>query len=132
MSRALLVLLTDDIRQRAVRWILKAPPGTRVEFKRKKRTLPQNERFWAMLTDVADQREHGGRKYTADAWKIIFMAAIGCEVQFIPSLDGKGVVPWGQSSADLSKEEMSDLIDFIACWGAQNGVIFQDEKRVAA
>ncbi len=75
-----------------------------------------------MLTDVAAQAEHNGRKYPADAWKLIFMAAIGREVQFIPALDDKTFIPWGQSSSDLSRAEMTALIDFIDAWCAQNGV----------
>lgn len=79
--------------------------------------------MWAMLTDIAAQKEHSGRKYTPDQWKILFLHAIGREVQFIPSLDNKTFLPWGQSSSDLSKKEMGDLIDFIDAWCAQNGVI---------
>jgi len=48
-------------------------------------------------------------------------------VQFLPSLDNSTFIPWGQSSSDLSKEEMSELIEFIAAWGAQNGVTFADD-----
>jgi len=91
-----------------------------------KRSLPQNDRMWAMLTDIAAQKDHMGRKYPPDGWKLIFMAAIGREIQFIPSLDGRAFIPWGQSSSDLSKQEMTDLIDFMAAWGAESGVTFHD------
>src|SRR5688572_20680701 len=107
MSRALLVLRTEAERRKAVHWIDKAPPGTRVEFKAPRRTLDQNSRMWAMLTDVAEQAEHNGRRYTPDQWKVLFMHACGREIQFIPALDGSTFIPWGQSSSDLSKEEMS-------------------------
>jgi hypothetical protein len=126
MSRALLVLTTDEARQKAVTWVNKAPVGTRVEFKASKRSLPQNDRMWAMLTDIAAQKEHGGRKYTPDQWKVLFLSACGQEVQFIPALDGKTFLPWGQSSSDLSKQEMTDLIEFMLVWGSENGVTFQD------
>lgn len=85
-----------------------------------------------MLTDVAAQKEHNGRRYTPDQWKVIFMAAIGREVQFIPSLDGKAFIPWGQSSSDLSREEMGNLIDFIDSWGAKNGVTFHGPHEVSS
>lgn len=102
---------------------------TRVEFKSTKRSLPQNSLFWAMLTDVAAHKEHNGRKYTPDQWKLLFLCAIGREMQFIPSLDNKTFIPWGNSSSDLSKEEMTALIEFIAAWGAENGVVFHGEKQ---
>lgn len=130
MSRALLVLSNADVRKRAIAWIQKAPDGTRVEYKAPKRSLDQNALLWSMLTDIASQKEHGGRKYTSEQWKVIFLAAIGREVQFIPSLDGKTFIPWGQSSSDLSKHEMSQLIDFMSAWGAENGVKFHDRAEV--
>lgn len=126
MSRALLILRAQTDRARASKWLQDAPWGTRVEFKGPKRTLPQNDRLWAALTDVARQAEHNGRRYTPDQWKVLFMHACGREVQFIPSLDGSTFIPWGQSSSDLSKQEMSELIDFIAAWGAEHGIEFND------
>lgn len=126
MTRYLVVLYSDFDRAKAINFIRKAPEGTRVELKAAKRSLPQNDRMWAMLSDVATQKEHNGRKYTPDMWKIIFMHACGREVQFIPALDHKTFIPFGQSSSDLSKQEMSELIDFIHAWGAENGVVFHD------
>jgi hypothetical protein len=131
MSRALVTVHSDRDRNRAASWAMQAPAGTRIEFKEAKRTLPQNDRMWAMLTDVATQKEHAGRKYTPDQWKILFMHACGREVQFIPSLDNSTFIPWGQSSSDLSKGEMADLLDFIAQWGAEHGVVFHDPAEAA-
>lgn len=125
-SRATLILVTPEIRQRATNWVAKLPVGTRVEFKAPKRTLPQNDRMWAMLTDIAAQKLHAGRKYTPDQWKVLFMHACGREVQFIPALDNSTFIPWGQSSSDLSKEEMTDLIEFLFSWGSENGVVWTD------
>ena len=126
MSRALVTIRGAAERARVARWAAQAPYGTRVEFRATKRSIPQNDRMWAMLTDVATQKEHGGRRYTPDQWKCLFMHACGREVQFIPSLDGSTFIPWGQRSSELSKDEMSDLIEFIKHWGAENGVVFND------
>jgi hypothetical protein len=100
--------------------------GARIEFKAPKRTLDQNSLLWAALTDVAQQVDHMGQRYSPDEWKILFMHACGREVRFLPGLDGKTFVPWGQSSSDLSKQEMTDLIEFIFSWGAEHGVTFND------
>lgn len=132
MSRALVVLNTAADRQKVASWAQKAPWGTRIEFKATKRTLDQNSRMWAMLTDVATQTEHAGRRYTPDQWKILFMHACGREVQFLPSLDGSTFIPWGQSSSDLSKEEMTALIEFIFAWGAEHGVTFHEPATESA
>lgn len=131
MSRALISICSNADRDRATKWIAQAPAGTRIEFKAAKRSLEQNSRMWAMLTDVATQKEHAGRKYTPDQWKILFMHACGREVQFIPALDNSTFIPWGQSSSDLSKSEMTELIEFIFAWGAEHGVVFHDQESVA-
>jgi hypothetical protein len=127
MSRHVLTLYGAADRQRAHRYIGAAPFGTRVELKAAKRTLPQNDRMWAMLTDIARQKEHNGRKYTPDTWKALFMHALGRECPFVPALDGQGFLPLGYRSSDLSKGEMSDLIEFMLAWGAENGVEFHDQ-----
>jgi hypothetical protein len=132
MSRALLVINSPEARAKASAWVRKAPPNTRIEFKAFKRSLQQNDRMWAMLTDVAQQATHMGRKYTPDQWKVLFMHACGREVQFIPSLDGSTFIPWGQSSSDLSKQEMTELIEFMFAWGAENNIKFQEPQESAA
>ena len=132
MSRALLILDSATMRERAINWIGIAPDGTRVEFKQPKRSLDQNALMWSLLTQVASQKEHCGRKYTPDQWKALFMHACGREIQFLPSLDGSTFIPWGNRSSDLSKVEMTDLIEFILSWGAQNGVRFREAEEAAA
>ena len=129
MGRALLVLTTDADRRKATEWIAKAPVGTRVEFKASKRSLPQNDRFWAMLTDISQQREHYGRKYKPDVWKAIMMQAWGKEhPQYVPGIDENDVVVLGYSSSDLSKEEMSDLMEFMSAWCAENGITLHEPE----
>jgi hypothetical protein len=52
-----------------------------------KRTLDQNNKLWAMLTDVSVAMPLG-RRHTPDDWKAIFMNACGWECQFVEGLDG--------------------------------------------
>lgn len=132
MSRHLITLYTEEDRKRARTYVNSAPLGTRVEFKALKRSLPQNDLMWAMLTDISAQKKHGDRQYTPDQWKVIFMHAVGKEVQFIPSLDGSTFIPWGQSSSDLSRQEMTALIDFMDAWCAQSGVVLHAPREQVA
>ena len=131
-DRAALVLNSPEARERGVLWCRKLPDGTRVEFKRAKRTIPQNSMMWSLLTDVSKQVEHGGRRYSPEDWKSLFMHALGQEVRFLPALNGQGFVPIGYRSSDLSKAEMTDLIELIFQWGAEHGVTFHDERQEAA
>jgi hypothetical protein len=126
MSRATLVLVSDAIRARAHAWIDRAPRETRVEFKAPKRTLPQNARMWAMLTDISVQVAWHGVRLTPDDWKLIFLDGLKTELRLVPNLHGNGFTNLGRSSSDLSKEEMGDLMELIAAFGADHGVIFHD------
>ena len=132
MSRALVTIKGAADRARIATWASKAPFGTRVEFKQTKRSLPQNDRMWAMLTDIARQLPWHGQKLAPDDWKLVFLDALKREVRFVPALDGTGFVNLGRSSSDLSKGEMSDLIEIIAAFGASHGVSFGDDQEQAA
>ena len=134
MSRALLILSNDAIRAKATAWVRQAPAGTRVEFKEAVRTLDQNALMWVLLTKISQQKRHHGVKLPPDSWRLLFLDALTAELQIMPSLDGKRVVPLRRTS-DLSKAEMSALIEVIYAWGAQEGVDFSDEpaaQRVSA
>jgi hypothetical protein len=127
MTRALLVLSSDEIRNKAVAWIRAAPPQTRVEFRAPKRTIPQNARMWAMLSEIAEQVPWHGLKLTPDDWKLIFLDGLKKELRLVPNIDGNGFVNLGRSSSDLSKQEMGDLMELIAMFGAKHGVRFSME-----
>ncbi len=131
MSRALITIKTNADREKAAAWAIKAPDGTRVEFKATKRSIPQNARLWAMLTDVAQQLPWHGQKLKAEDWKYVFLDALKEAARTVPNIDGTGFVNLRRSS-DLSKEEMSELIDLIAAFGAQNGVKFGGDQESAA
>jgi hypothetical protein len=126
MTRAVLVLSSPEVRQKAAHWVSRLPDGTRVEFKETKRSIPQNDRLWAMLTDIAAQVKWHGLRLAADDWKLLFLDALKREVRMVPNLDGNGFVSLGRSSSDLSKAEMTDLIDLIHAFGANHNVVFHD------
>lgn len=131
MSRALLVLAGQTERDRAVKWVRGAPVNTRVTFQEPKRTLEQSAKMWAMLTEVARQVVWHGQRLTPDDFKLIFLDALKREVRMVPALDDRGFVNLGRSSSDLSREEMSDLLELIYEWGARNGVVFSDGEKSA-
>jgi len=122
MSRALLVLWNDAMRAKAIDWIRRAPKDTRVEFRGPKRTLDQNARLWAMLTEVSGQLQWHGQRLTPEDWKQVFLAALKQELRIVPNIHGDGFVQLGRSSSDLSKEEMSDLMTIIEAFAARYGV----------
>lgn len=131
MSRYFITLRSQADRDRAQRVIAAAPGGTRVEIKAVKRSIPQNDRMWAMLTEVAQQLPWHGVTLRPDDWKLIFLDSLKREARLVPNLDGSGFVDISRSSSDLSKSEMGDLIELIFEFGSRHGVKFQDDAVAA-
>lgn len=131
MSRATVIITGELDRERIAKWARGVPLGTRVEFKEIKRTTPQNDRMWAMLTDIAQQVKYHGVRLTTDDWKLVFLDALKREIRMVPNLDGTGFVNLGRSSSDLSKSEMTDLIELIFAFGAKHEVTFHDQRAAA-
>lgn len=129
MPRAVIVLNGDADRIRATAWARKLPTGTRIEFKAPKRSLPQNDKMWSMLTDIATQLPWHGIKLSPDDWKLIFLDSLKRELRTVPNIDGSGFVNLGRSSSDLSKAEMTDLIDLMHMFGANHNVVFHDTQN---
>lgn len=123
---ATLILRNDNIKATAHKWIEVAPPDTVVKFYKPKRTIDQNDKMWAMLTEVSQQTTLRGGKKTSEQWKLIFMQACGHEIKFEEGLEEGVFFPIGHSSSRLSKDHMSQLIEFIYWFGAENGVKFND------
>lgn len=92
------------------------------------RTLEQNDKMWAMLTDVALARPEG-RKWTTETWKCAFMHSLGHEVQFAEGLDNSGPFPLGFKSSKLNKKQMSDLIEVIYEYGSRHNVEWSEKAE---
>ena len=99
-----------------------------VEIKPETRTLAQNARLWAMLTDVSKQVNWYGRKLSEEEWKHVFTASLAKQ-DVVPGIDG-GFVVLGKSTSKMTKPEMSELQDLIEAFGAQQGVRFTAPEYV--
>lgn len=122
-------VILDTPRQRkiAAEIIAIAPQGAVVTVKAASRTTDQNAKFYAMLSDISRAKPEG-KRHTPDTWKALLMKACGHAVQFVNGLDGEPF-PIGFRSSRLSKEQMSELIEFAYFYGAQHGVAWSDEAR---
>ena len=128
MSRALLTLANDAVRQQAHNWIAKAPQGTRVEFKAPRRSLDQNALMWARLQAIASQVEWYGTKLSSDDWKDVFTASLR-KARVVPGLDPGTYVPLGMRTSDMTKEEMTSLLELIGAFAAEHNVNFYGERQ---
>jgi hypothetical protein len=87
--------------------------------------------MWALLSEIANQVQHKGQRYSADQWKVLLMDVCGHEIQLLPSLvEGKGIVPYGGRSSHMTVAQMAELIEFIRYWGTEHGVKFADMEGI--
>ena len=104
----------DAALQGSRRWVLSIKPETR--------SLQQNARLWAMLTDISQQVDWYGRKLSPENWKHVFSAALKKQ-DVVPGLDG-GFVVLGLSTSKMTVGEMAELQELMEAFGAENGVRF--------
>lgn len=95
-----------------------------LEVKPETRSMAQNARLWAMLTDISQQVDWYGRKLSPEEWKHVFSASLKKQ-DVVPGLDG-GFVVLGLSTSKMTKGEMSDLQALMEAFGADKGVIFHE------
>ena len=108
----------------AKRLIDAAPDYAVATIKAADRSLDQNAKLWAMISDISTAMPDG-RRHTPEVWKCLFMSACGHAVQFENGLDG-APFPIGFRSSRLSKFQMSELIEFITAYAAQKGVVLHE------
>jgi hypothetical protein len=126
-DRQFFSLVHDMARQMAVRAVTRAPAGYVVEVKPKTRTLDQNAKLWALLTDLSEQVNWHGQKLTSDEWKIVMTASIRRQ-RVLPGIDG-GFVAIGESTSKMTVKEFSDLVELIHAFGAQHEVRFSGSEE---
>lgn len=62
------------------------------------RSLDQNAKLWAMLSDIA-QAKPEGRTMAPEMWKAAFMSALGYEIVWQPGIDNAPAFPAGFSGS---------------------------------
>lgn len=98
-----------------------------------KRSLPQNQLMWSILSDLSKQVPWHGEKLTKEEYKDLLTAGLKKQ-RAIPGIDG-GFVVLGTSTSKMTKQEMTDLITLAHAFGDERGVkwsptsIGQDDER---
>lgn len=94
-----------------------------VEVKPETRSLEQNARLWAMLTEISEQVDWYGRRLSPEDWKHVFTASLR-KLDVVPNLDGTGFVALGMSTSKMTRREMAELQELMEAFGAERGVRF--------
>lgn len=125
MAGQTVILVGPSQRDHAKKLIDLAPPMAVVSIKQHTRTLEQNAKLWAMLSDISRQAPQG-RKMVPETWKALFMHQLGFEQRFEAALDGNGFVPLGFKTSQLNIGQMSDLIELMYRYGVEQNIIWSE------
>lgn len=91
----------------------------------------QEEKYHAMIGEVAKQAQHLGASWQAEDWKRLLIDKFARETgrthgKVIPNLDKTGVVEVGIQSRKFSTSDGSEFIEWLHAWGAENGITYSD------
>ena len=96
-----------------------------MEIKPVTRSLEQNAKMWACLTDISKQVNWYGHKLSPDDWKHVLSATLRKQ-KAVPGIDG-GFVVVGLSTSQMTIAEMSEMIELAHAFGADQGVMFHEQ-----
>lgn len=131
MSKRIFRLVHLEARKRAAQCIAEAPDGHIVTVAEPTRSLEQNARLWAMLSDLSRQVDWYGKKLESEDWKHLFTAGLR-KLSVVPNLDGTGFVALGLSTSRMSKRELGELMELIGAFGAERGVEWSEVEAASA
>lgn len=96
-----------------------------LELRPEKRSDPQNALMWSCLTDLSNQVTWFGKKLTKEGWKDFITGHLDGQ-DLIPNMDGTGFISIqrGRSTSQMSKAEMTAVIDLAHAFGDERGVIW--------
>lgn len=113
-------LVHDEARRRAIEYVRNAPEGYKVDVKAAPRSIEQNALMWTLLNEISRNVIWHGRKLPPESWKIMATAALKKQ-DVVPGIDGNFVV-LGSSTSRMTKNEMTELIEFLQAFAVQNGI----------
>lgn len=88
------------------------------------RTLMQNRRMWAILTDLSEQVVWHGRRLSPEEFKDLLTASLR-KMDVVPNTEGTGFVVLGGRTSEMSIREMAELCEFAEAFGVTQGVKFR-------
>ena len=125
-------LVSETIKNNLIDFVRSLPTDSKnplvVCIQEMTRTLEQNARMWATLTDISKQVIWHGLKLTPEEWKHVFTATLKGQ-KTVPNLDSTGFIVLGQSTRAMSKRELSNLLELAYSFGAERNVKWSEYAK---
>ena len=144
MEKQRYILISDHVRQNAMRAVHIAPAGYAVTVSPATRSTDQNAKFHAICSDLAKSPlVWAGKRRSLEEWKVLLISAhsvaTSTKGEVIPGLEGE-FVAIRESSARMSVARAASLITYALAFCDTNGVqltetmnagFLEHERRVA-
>ena len=98
-----------------------------MEIKLASKTREQEEKYHAMINDIAKQAQHLGAKWSSEDWKRLLVDQFlreeaNIQGKIIPNLDGTGIVQLGFQTRKFTKEQASEFVEWLYAWSGNNRI----------
>jgi hypothetical protein len=133
MPRAVVQIKGQADRNLIARWAMdvqNVPAGTTVEFRAPRRSVDQNGLMWSLLGQISKQVDWYGQKLSSEDWKDVLTASLR-RTRVVPGIDAGTFVPLGMRTSQMTKEEISELLELIYAFGAERDVKFRELELVS-
>ena len=133
MEKRTFYLISSRVRDNAVEAVNEAEPGSVISVSPPKRSLEQNGKLHALLTDIArSPMTWAGKSRTVDEWKMLMVSAHAVATnepgEVIPGIEGE-FVTIRESTAQMSVRRASSLIEYIVAFCAQHGIDMKETRK---
>ena len=144
MKRTLTI--TGEVARKAIcRHVLTADEGDVVTIGPPVKRRIQEEKYHAMIGDIADQCKFMQRTWSKEEWKRLLIDAyvrvarenakaegkpdpFAGQGEVVPSIDGTSVVQLGVQSRGFKVKQASEFIEYLFAYGAERGVTWSDPE----
>lgn len=132
-DKQLFFLCSTQVRLNCLEFIKELPTDDKnplvVKIQPMTRSLEQNSKLHALLSDISKQCKFNGKRRDIETWKMIFVSAhkiaTGGKAEMVIGIEGE-VINLRESTAQMSVKRLASLIEYVQAWGVENGVKFND------
>jgi hypothetical protein len=135
------LVITGEVARKSIcRNVLAAPEGYVVTITEPKKKRIQEEKYHAMIGDIANQCTFMNQKWHEDDWKRLLVDAFAKAMReagtplhhdgrVVPSLDMERVVQLGIQTRDFWVGEAANFIEYLYAWGVAHTpeVVWSDD-----
>lgn len=126
-----LVLANATARSAASDYCYSVPDGTICEFRPARKSRDQESKYHVIIGEIAASHRHLNRALDAETWKRLLVDQFRRDtlddgeigeywrqhpIEFIPALDGSGLVILGDQTRDFPKVVAMAFIDWLEAW----------------